>query len=668
MSPGFSLWRNSVAARVVDDAADGRAALERADLAGDLLDGFRAQRLGRAVRRDRDARRTPERMVVRQRFVLEHVERGRGDLAARERVEQVGFDEMRAARDVDDVRAGRESRECARRQDAVGVARARQQVDEHLRAVDARVERAVAGEGRDAVELLRAAAVAAHRHAEGGERAGDLGAEHAEPEDRDGEVRARMRLERLPAALALLQVVFVETAQVAQHRVRHVFDHLLRHARILEPHQRHVRGQRARMRAVEREQRIDTRAEVEDRAQAVARREQLARRAPHERVVGGSRIARLPRAQFGFRQRTRDLVAPCAGFLMRRVEQDLHCVRARAPARRAAGTASEAGCSAPADVADIGRLLTSGPARRRGDRFRVKLTGSPHSTVSRHIAPSCGTARPVRAAVTRPPAATAPPVVQKQSTKYWFGRRVPGATIEPRLQASEGNHARMQQIGVAAAARHRSGPARQRRRPLADLARAAVPALVARRAARLGCARSRGLGAIGARAARSRARPVRARRAQLRLPRGRACARAVAARGRCCGRAVRRAGQPEEIHVCRAVRRAPARGAVDRDRQRDRSVDAARRCAHARAAPGQRVREPRRRRAHQHRSRLRAVAAREILHRHAGALRGAAALSRRGRRLRGRARRSRARARGLTGRLRGGCRGMRHRRAHDAPA
>ena len=95
----WNAW-NSVAARDVDDAADRLAALERANLARDLLDRLGAQRFRRAVRRDRDARRAPERMIVRQRLVPEHVERRGGDAAARERVEQVGVDEMCAARDV----------------------------------------------------------------------------------------------------------------------------------------------------------------------------------------------------------------------------------------------------------------------------------------------------------------------------------------------------------------------------------------------------------------------------------------------------------------------------------------------------------------------------------------------------------------------------------------
>ncbi len=187
-----------------------------------------------------------------------------------------------------------------------------------------------------------------------------------------------MRFERLPAALALQHFVLVEAAQVAQHRVRHVFDHLLRHARIFEPHERHVPRQRARMRVLEREQRVDAGAEVEDRAQAVARGEEFTRRAPDQRVVGGGRVARLPRAQFGFRQRMRDLVAPRAGFLMRGVEQDLHWVTARAPARRVTGTARRAGRSAPAGVADIGRLLTARrPAHRRPAPVPCEADGKP---------------------------------------------------------------------------------------------------------------------------------------------------------------------------------------------------------------------------------------------------------------------------------------------------
>lgn len=62
----------------------------------------------------------------------------------------------------------------------------------------------------------------------------------------------------------------------------------------------------------------------------------------------------------------------------------------------------------------------------------------------------------------------------------------------------------------------------------------------------------------------------------------------------------------------------------------------------------QRVRQSRRRGPHQHRGRLRAVAAREVFRRHARALRGAAALSRGGGRVRCRRRRRGAGARGLT--------------------
>ena len=44
------------------------AARKRHDLVRDLLDAFLAQRFGGNMRRDREARRAPERMIVRQRL------------------------------------------------------------------------------------------------------------------------------------------------------------------------------------------------------------------------------------------------------------------------------------------------------------------------------------------------------------------------------------------------------------------------------------------------------------------------------------------------------------------------------------------------------------------------------------------------------------------------
>ncbi|CAN0623895.1 protein of unknown function [Burkholderia multivorans] len=69
----------------------------------------------------------------------------------------------------------------------------------------------------------------------------------------------------------------------------------------------------------------------------------------------------------------------------------------------------------------------------------------------------------------RPSVRRAPPD-EMQSTINWFGGRAPRVTIVASHPGSEGNHARMQQIGLAAAARDGSRPARQRGGALAKLA------------------------------------------------------------------------------------------------------------------------------------------------------------------------------------------------------
>ena len=72
------------------------------------------------MRRHVDARVAPERVRRRQRLVAEHVQGGMGELAAVERVEQVGLDQMRAARDVDQPGAPRAAAPSARRRGCRG--------------------------------------------------------------------------------------------------------------------------------------------------------------------------------------------------------------------------------------------------------------------------------------------------------------------------------------------------------------------------------------------------------------------------------------------------------------------------------------------------------------------------------------------------------------------
>ena len=92
-------------------------------------------------------------MIVRQRFGVEYIERRGGDLAGLHRVEQIVVDQMPAARQIDEIRARREPFERAPVQDAFGVRRMRQQVDEHPRAVEEGVELFVAGESLDAFDI-----------------------------------------------------------------------------------------------------------------------------------------------------------------------------------------------------------------------------------------------------------------------------------------------------------------------------------------------------------------------------------------------------------------------------------------------------------------------------------------------------------------------------------
>ena len=61
------------------------------------------------MRRHEDARMLPEGMLLRQRLLAEHVERGAADLAAVEGLQQVFLDEVAAAPDIDDRRADRQT-------------------------------------------------------------------------------------------------------------------------------------------------------------------------------------------------------------------------------------------------------------------------------------------------------------------------------------------------------------------------------------------------------------------------------------------------------------------------------------------------------------------------------------------------------------------------------
>ena len=68
-------------------------------------------RHGGDMRSEQDVRVAPEGVIRRRWLVLEHVEHSGAELAAVQRVQQVGFDQMLAAAHIDQRRAGGQLRE-----------------------------------------------------------------------------------------------------------------------------------------------------------------------------------------------------------------------------------------------------------------------------------------------------------------------------------------------------------------------------------------------------------------------------------------------------------------------------------------------------------------------------------------------------------------------------
>ena len=258
-SSGSSIESRSVAAIAVDDAADRQARFEAQDLRGDLRDRFiRCSVRRRDVRRHRDAgdARTDahggsgsssKRRALRRR-----------QCRSVEQREQIGPRSASAtARDVDHVRAVRQLR--------------------RKRAIEFRIPRVAAsaaaaqtsiGTGREGVEARRRR----HSVARPSQRCcASAPAANAESPARASAARDRpMHADQptismpsgrddrcvLPytARAAALRVASNSAVRVAQHRMHDVLGHLLRHARVLEPDQRHACRQ-VRQRRVHRRRR-----------------------------------------------------------------------------------------------------------------------------------------------------------------------------------------------------------------------------------------------------------------------------------------------------------------------------------------------------------------------------------------------------------------------------
>ncbi len=219
--------------------------------------------------------------------VAEHVERGAAQLAGIQQGDQVVVDQVRAAGQVDDVRAVGEPLEVLPPQDAGRLGRQRQRVDQHVQPGQERGQLRGAGVGADLRRIVTCARVPAHAETLAGDGLRHHAADRAEPEHAHLDFAGSVRAARRPAAFRLAARVLVEAVGVAQHDRQRVLRHRARHPGVLETDQRH----RARERR-HRRQRVDAGAEVEDRLQALLLGEERRVRSPHERVVGGRRRVR----------------------------------------------------------------------------------------------------------------------------------------------------------------------------------------------------------------------------------------------------------------------------------------------------------------------------------------------------------------------------------------
>lgn len=123
---------DSVAADAVDLALHPLAAFEAADVFQQLGEGAVGLRHGGDVWGEQDVRVAPEGVIRRRWLVLQHVEYGGAELAAVERVQQVGFDQMLAAAHIDQRRAGRQLREQGAVEDALGLLGQRQDAQQDI--------------------------------------------------------------------------------------------------------------------------------------------------------------------------------------------------------------------------------------------------------------------------------------------------------------------------------------------------------------------------------------------------------------------------------------------------------------------------------------------------------------------------------------------------------
>src|SRR5258706_7444429 len=217
----MTLWRAKALARTVEISARAWLKLLGRLIAGgkvdqvvrrlaaahalDVLDnlGDRGARLGErgGMRGDGDAGVLPQRIVRRERLAFEHIEVRVRQVARVELVDQIGYHQVGAAREVDDAAVLLQEREVAAVQDAARLGRERQQADQRVGSAQHRRE---LGEGGHPGQSLRPAAEAGDVEAEREQPARRIRAELAQAEDADGAIGGEVLLAPAPLSLSLL--------------------------------------------------------------------------------------------------------------------------------------------------------------------------------------------------------------------------------------------------------------------------------------------------------------------------------------------------------------------------------------------------------------------------------------------------------------------------------
>jgi hypothetical protein len=236
-----------------------------------------------------------------------------------ERLDEIVFHQVLAARHVDHVGAVRQLGEGGGIQDAHGVAGERQQAHQDVRAVQEGVQLAAAGVADHAIERLGAAAPAQHLEAVGYQLSRRRGAELAKPHDADPPLGGLGWKGVGPLTPALRPLEAIELAMMAQHREQDVFGHGARERRIDHAGDRHVRQIRVG------DQAVDAGPERQDRPEIGVARQLARRRAPHQGDVDLGRIADLrPDPHVEPRNPRLQLGAPSVRRIVRAQKQQRH--------------------------------------------------------------------------------------------------------------------------------------------------------------------------------------------------------------------------------------------------------------------------------------------------------------------------------------------------------